>query len=42
MHDHYFSNIRVDVSYIGSKVARILIPTININEKLNIKMEKKC
>jgi hypothetical protein len=42
MHDHSFSNIWVDASYSGSKVARILIPKININEKFNIKMENKC
>jgi hypothetical protein len=42
MHDHSFSKIRVDASYSGSKVARILVPKIHINEKINIKMEKKC
>jgi hypothetical protein len=41
MHDHSFSNIRVDASYIGSKMARILVPKIHINEKINITMAKK-
>jgi hypothetical protein len=42
MHDYAFSNIKVDASYSGSKVARILVPKININENFNIKMEKQC
>jgi hypothetical protein len=41
MHDHFFSNIKVDASYSGSKVARILVSKISINENFNIKMEKK-
>jgi hypothetical protein len=40
MHDHSFSNIRVDASYSGSKVARILVPKIHINEKITLKWKK--
>ncbi len=32
---------KVDASYIGSKAARILVPKIQINGKINIVMEKK-
>jgi hypothetical protein len=31
----------VDSSYGGSKVARILVPKVHINEKINTKMKKK-
>jgi hypothetical protein len=31
----------VDASYGGSKAARILVPKVHINGKINIKMKKK-
>jgi hypothetical protein len=30
----------VDASYGGSKVARVLVPKVHINEKINTIMEK--
>jgi hypothetical protein len=30
----------VDASYNGSKVAKILIPKVHVNGKINIRMEK--
>jgi hypothetical protein len=32
----------VDASYGGSKVARVLLPKVHINEKINIRILKKC
>jgi len=30
----------VDASYDGSKVAKILVPKVHVNGKINIRMEK--
>jgi hypothetical protein len=35
------ANIKVDASYSGPKVARIPVPKVHINGKINTKMEKK-
>jgi hypothetical protein len=34
------ANIKVDASYNGPKVARIPIPKVHINGKINTRMEK--
>jgi hypothetical protein len=33
--------MRVDTSYGGSKAARVLVPKVHINGKINTRMEKK-
>jgi len=42
IHIHNIPCIRkVDASYGGSKVARIPIPKVHINEKINTRMKKQ-